>query len=67
MQKEYGYRGGELLVTATNTAEVQWLVSDHLGTPRMTVDKTGALAGVKRHDYMPFGEELELVSECVEI
>lgn len=55
---EYGYRSGELLVIATNTAEVQWLISDHLGTPRMIVDKTGSLSGVKRHDYLPFGEEI---------
>jgi RHS repeat-associated protein len=39
-------------------AGVQWLVADHLGTPRMTVDQTGSLAGVKRHDYLPFGEEV---------
>ena len=38
--------------------KVQWLVTDHLGTPRMVVDQTGTLAGVKRHDYLPFGEEL---------
>jgi len=24
----------------------------------MTLDKTGSLAAVKRHDYLPFGEEL---------
>ena len=58
VQKEYGYRGDELLVTATSTAEVQWLIGDHLGTPRMIADKTGALSGVKRHDYLPFGEEI---------
>jgi len=34
------------------------LVTDQLGTPRMMFDKTGALANVKRHDYLPFGEEL---------
>jgi RHS repeat-associated protein len=39
-------------------AEVNWLVSDHLGTPRMVVDQTGSLAGVTRHDYLPFGEDL---------
>ena len=39
-------------------ATVNWLVTDHLGTPRMVVDKTGSLAAVKRHDYLPFGEEL---------
>ena len=37
---------------------IQWLVTDHLGTPRMIIDKTGELANVKRHDYLPFGEEL---------
>lgn len=24
----------------------------------MIADRTGSLAGVKRHDYLPFGEEL---------
>jgi RHS repeat-associated protein len=40
---------------------VNWLVSDHLGTPRMVVDLSGNLGGptgIKRHDYLPFGEEL---------
>jgi RHS repeat-associated protein len=36
----------------------QWLVSDHIGTPRMVADKTGNMPGIKRHDYLPFGEEL---------
>jgi RHS repeat-associated protein len=35
-----------------------WLVSDQLGTPRMVFDQTGSLANVKRHDYLPFGEEI---------
>jgi hypothetical protein len=39
-------------------AAINWLVSDHLGTPRIIIDQTGALANVKRHDYLPFGEEL---------
>jgi RHS repeat-associated protein len=34
------------------------MVSDQLGTPRMIADKSGSLVGVKRHDYLPFGEEL---------
>ncbi len=38
--------------------EANWLVADHLGTPRMIVNKSGSLAGVKRHDYLPFGEEV---------
>jgi RHS repeat-associated protein len=37
---------------------IQWLVSDHLGTPRMILDQTGNLANMTRHDYLPFGEEL---------
>jgi RHS repeat-associated protein len=37
---------------------VQWFVADQLGTPRMIFDQTGSLVNVKRHDYLPFGEEL---------
>jgi len=37
---------------------MHWLVTDHLGTPRMVFDQTGELSNVKRHDYLPFGEEL---------
>ena len=33
-------------------------MADQLGTPRMIFDQTGSLANVKRHDYLPFGEEL---------
>jgi RHS repeat-associated protein len=66
-QKEYGYRSGQLLVTADSTT-IKWAVADHLGTPRMIIDKSGELLdnpntsavneGVERHDYLPFGEEL---------
>jgi RHS repeat-associated protein len=40
------------------TADVRWIVSDQLGTPRMIFDQSGSLANVSRHDYLPFGEEL---------
>jgi RHS repeat-associated protein len=40
------------------TGNIKWLVTDQLGTPRMIADQTGSLAGVKRHDYLPFGEEI---------
>ena len=33
----------------------------HLGSPRhtsMVLDQIGSLANMKRHDYLPFGEEL---------
>lgn len=46
-------------IAGSTTADVRWLVSDHLGTPRMALDKTGSLAGVTRHDYLPFGEDLQ--------
>jgi RHS repeat-associated protein len=47
--------------SATNltvTSQANWLVTDQLGTPRMIIDQTGSLANVRRHDYLPFGEEL---------
>jgi RHS repeat-associated protein len=50
----------QLSVSAVNTGavDIEWLVTDQLGTPRMIADQTGSLAAVKRHDYLPFGEEL---------
>jgi RHS repeat-associated protein len=44
--------------TSASGEKVQWLVTDQLGTPRMIIDQTGTLANVKRHDYLPFGDEL---------
>ena len=44
--------------TSAGSEKVQWLIPDHLGTPRMVIDQTGSLASLKRHDYLPFGEEL---------
>ncbi len=45
-------------LTGTLYREANWLVADQLGTPRMVVNKLGSLSSVKRHDYLPFGEEL---------
>lgn len=65
-QKEYGYRDGQMLVIG-GCDVVRWIVADHLGTPRIEVDVTGMLdnpatpsvvEGIRRHDYLPFGEEL---------
>jgi len=42
----------------STSANINWLVTDQLGTPRMIFDKTGSLATTKRHDYLPFGEEI---------
>ena len=44
--------------TSAGDQKVQYLISDQLGTPRMILDQSGALANMKRHDYLPFGEEL---------
>ncbi|MBK8317012.1 MAG: hypothetical protein IPL01_24580 [Acidobacteria bacterium] len=61
-QKEYGYRGGKLLVvwdgTQAGDDQLKWLVTDHLGSTRMEANKSGSLATIRRHDYLPFGEEL---------
>jgi RHS repeat-associated protein len=46
------------LISAQSAVILEWLVTDQLGTPRMILDQTGSLAGVRRHDYLPFGEEL---------
>jgi RHS repeat-associated protein len=46
------------LGSQTSSSNIHWLVTDQLGTPRIIVDQTGSLANVKRHDYLPFGEEL---------
>ncbi len=47
-----------IVISSGGAADVTWLLSDHLGTPRMTFDQSGSLAGMRRHDYLPFGEEL---------
>jgi RHS repeat-associated protein len=46
------------LGTGSTGAKVQWMVADQLGTPRMILDQSGSLANVKRHDYLPFGDEI---------
>jgi len=61
-QKEYGYRGGQMLIVAqASPLEIRWTVTDHLGTPRMNILGTGTnggtLGSVTRHDYLLFGAE----------
>lgn len=55
--KEYGYRGGQMLVIAEGS-NPKWLIQDHLGSTRMEIGLSGAANVVTRHDYLPFGEEL---------
>jgi RHS repeat-associated protein len=54
---EYAYRAGEMLIQA-DASDCKWLVSDHLGSPRIILGKSGSLADVRRRDFMPFGEDL---------
>ncbi|MGE0104217.1 MAG: RHS repeat-associated core domain-containing protein [Blastocatellales bacterium] len=62
-QKEYGYRGGKLLIvwdgTQAGDDQLKWLVTDHLSSTRMLVNRSGGLCGaIERLDYLTFGEEL---------
>jgi RHS repeat-associated protein len=51
--------GDFTFTTAQNgSAAIKWLVTDHLGSTRIVIDETGSLAGITRHDFLPFGEEL---------
>jgi RHS repeat-associated protein len=43
---------------SSSTTRVNWLVTDQLGTPRMIFDQSGNLSAMKRHDFLPFGEEI---------
>ncbi len=56
-QREYAYRGGDMLVVA-GCDVARWLIKDQIGTPRILADVTGSLANIKRHDYLPYGEEV---------
>src|SRR5713226_7948449 len=60
LTKEYVYGAGGLLATieptSVNTNGTRYVVTDHLGTPRVTTNSSGLV--VSRHDYLPFGEEL---------
>lgn len=45
------------IVAPANDAKVAYLTSDHLGSPRINTDANGAV--IARHDYHPFGEEID--------
>jgi RHS repeat-associated protein len=44
------------IVANSTVAKVNYLTTDHLGSPRINTDQNGAV--IARHDYMPFGEEI---------
>ncbi len=45
------------LIASTNDAKVSYLTNDNLGSPRINTDALGNVTA--RHDYMPFGEEID--------
>jgi len=45
------------IVASTNDAKVNYLTADHLGSPRINTDANGSVT--TRHDYHPFGEEID--------
>jgi RHS repeat-associated protein len=53
--------GGKLIAEYSTqlslTPQVAYLTSDHLGSPRINTDALGSV--ISRHDYRPFGEEIE--------
>lgn len=44
-------------VVQTSAAQVAYLTNDSLGSPRINTDANGAV--ISRHDYHPFGEEID--------
>ena len=44
------------IVAISTDAKVNYLTSDHLGSPRINTDAAGSI--IARHDYHPFGEEI---------
>ncbi|MBX3282428.1 MAG: RHS repeat-associated core domain-containing protein [Acidobacteria bacterium] len=45
------------VIASTNDAKVSYLTNDNLGSPRINTDQNGAVTA--RHDYHPFGEEID--------
>jgi RHS repeat-associated protein len=44
------------VIASQADANISYLTSDHLGSPRINTDATGKV--IARHDMMPFGEEI---------
>ncbi len=45
------------IVANSTDAKVNYLTADHLGSPRVNTDQNGNI--IARHDYHPFGEEID--------
>ncbi len=59
LQTSYVYAGGRLLSKETepSPSSTTYLTADHLGSPRINTNGSGNV--VARHDYHPFGEEID--------
>ena len=55
VDRDYGYRNGQLLGVSTPSGS-QYYSLDHLGTPRIVTDQSGYF--VAEHVYFPFGVEI---------
>jgi RHS repeat-associated protein len=51
-------------IASSQDAKVSYLTNDHLGSPRINTDATGTVTA--RHDYRPFGDEIERASYGVD-
>jgi RHS repeat-associated protein len=56
-ERDYVYRGGEVVATIEASDEVRYVMSDHQGSMRVAMDSSGGI--LARHDYLPYGEELQ--------
>jgi len=55
LQTSYVYAGSRLLTTETSNG-TNYLTADHLGSPRVLTNGSGAVGS--RKDFSPFGEEI---------
>jgi len=53
----FSHLTAEYSANAATTAATNFLTADHLGSIRVVTDKSGNV--VSRHDYLPFGEEID--------
>ena len=56
IEKEYVYGASGLTATIEPTNGTQYITADHLGSPRIVTNASGAVT--LRRDFLPFGEEI---------
>jgi hypothetical protein len=58
LARDYIYRGGQVIATVeAGAVGVRYVMSDLQGSARVTMDASGGI--LARHDYLPFGEEIQ--------